>query len=89
MVLIDKNSNGDVLAYADVKSYFASYISAALSMFFYGFESVPTLFKLAAPSLSRCPVYIFKSVLPLLLLSLYLLPILTMHHIPLSKCGGL
>ena len=34
-------------------------------------------------------VYIFQSVLPLLLFSSYPFPILTMHHIPLCKCGGL
>ena len=36
-----------------------------------------------------CTVYIFQSVLPLLLFSLYPLPILTMHRVPLCKCGGL
>ena len=55
-------------------------------------ESMTTLFKLAAPSLSSCvgpTVYIFQSVLPLLLFISYPLPILTMHRIPLCKCGGL
>ena len=53
-------------------------------------ESVTTLFKLAAPSISSCAlsIFIFQSVLPLLLFSSYPLPILTMHHIPLCKCGG-
>ena len=41
-------------------------------------ESVTTLFKLVAFKL--CTVYIFQSVLPLLLFSSYPLPILTMHH---------
>ena len=50
-------------------------------------ESVTTLFKLVAFKLST--VYIFQSVLPLLLFSSYPLSILTMHHIPLCKCGGL
>ena len=36
-----------------------------------------------------CTVYIFQSVLPLLLFSSYPLPTLTMDHIPLSKCDGL
>ena len=55
-------------------------------------ESVTTLFKLAAPSLSSCAVctvYIFQSVLPLLLSSSYPLPILTMDLILLCKSGGL
>ena len=34
-----------------------------------------------------CTVYIFQSVLPLLLFSSYPLPTLTMDHIPLRKCG--
>ena len=49
-------------------------------------ESVTALFKLVA--LKLCTVYIFQSVLPLLLFSSYPLPISTMHHIPLCKCGG-
>ena len=49
--------------------------------------SVTTLFKLVAFKL--CTVYIFQSVLPLLLFSSYPLPILTMHRIPLCKCGDL
>ena len=53
-------------------------------------ESVTTLFKLAAPSLSSCALsIIFQSVLPLLLFTVYPLPILTMHRVPLCKCGGL
>ena len=50
-------------------------------------ESVTALFKPVAFKL--CTVYIFQSVLPLLLFSSYPLPILTMHHIRLCKCGGL
>ena len=42
-------------------------------------ESVTTIFKLVAFKL--CTVYIFQSVLPLLLFGSYPLPILTMHHI--------
>ena len=49
-----------------------------------------TLFKLTAPSLSSCALSIYiQSVLPMLLFSSYPLPTLTMHHIPLGKCGGL
>ena len=53
-------------------------------------EPVTTLFKLAAPLISSCALSIyFSQFLPLLLFSSYPLPTLTMHHIPLSKCGGL
>ena len=53
-------------------------------------ESVTPLLKLAAPSLSRCALSIyFSQFLPLLLFSSYPLPILTMHRVPLCKCGGL
>ena len=50
-------------------------------------ESVTALFKLVA--LKLCTVYIFQSVLLLLLFSSYPFPILTIHHIPLCKRGGL
>ena len=53
-------------------------------------ESVATLFKLAVHRLQavHC-LYIFQSVLPLLLFSSYPLPTLRMHHRPLGKCYGL
>ena len=49
-------------------------------------KPVTTLFKLTAPSISSCALSIyFSQFLPLLLFS----SILTMDHIPLSKCDGL
>ena len=48
-------------------------------------ESVIALFKPAVPSLSSCALSIYFSQF----LPLYPLPILTMNHIPLCKCGDL
>ena len=51
--------------------------------------SVTELLNSRSVAFKLCTVYIFQIVLPLLLISSYPLPIFTMHHIQLCKCGGL